>query len=164
MNNQLLSDFFLRNRWLVERFIDTAAMLSPEVLTGERSGSRGTIEETLVHVVAAMDVWRRRLDGESPTSMLGLDDLPDLEACRHRFSEVTDSYLDLVSRLSPGELGEKIDYRNTRGDEFSMNRDHILLHVLTHTSDHLAQVSVFLTQSGASPGEMDFMLYVMSGR
>jgi prolyl-tRNA editing enzyme YbaK/EbsC (Cys-tRNA(Pro) deacylase)/uncharacterized damage-inducible protein DinB len=161
---KLLEAFAERNHWNFERLAGAAAGLDPVRLAAEARGSYGSIFATLVHVVAALDLWLRRLHGESPARALDATDLPGMAACAAHMTTLTRTYAALLEHLDGAALGRRVEYRNTAGETRHMLAGEILLQVMTHTSDHLAQVATLLTQAGVEPPGLDFVEWVLEHR
>lgn len=156
----LLQAYAARNQWNLDRLCHAAERLDAATLAAAARGSYGSIHVTLVHVVAALDVWLRRLHGESPTQLLSVAQLPRPAVCAAHAAILTHSYIDLLGHVDDGALMRTVAYTNTAGEPHQLLAREILLHVLTHTSDHLAQVATLLTQAGVEPPDLDFAAWV----
>ena len=150
-----------RNRWVFHRYAESAETLSHADLTAETRGSYGSIRETMDHVIAALNVWEKRLRGETPLSVEfeGVDPAAGLTEMRAEMDRLTDDVLKVV-RDPAVDRDRDLNYRNSRGEEHHFTVGEILMHVGLHGSDHLAQVAVLLTQAGVQPETSDFLNFV----
>ena len=116
-----------------------------------------TIEEApivlliLNHAYAVSRIFRAHILGEthSYTSAnpepLPLDELA-AEVC------ATDGwYVDYANAAKPAAFDKRIDFRFTSGEESSMSRGEMLLHVVNHSTYHRGNVSVMLQKYGIVP-------------
>lgn len=67
------------------------------------------------------------------------------------------SFLDT---LADEDLTRIVSYRNTRGASFENVLWQILAHVVNHGTQHRSEAAMFLTEHGASPGDLDLMTFL----
>lgn len=83
--------------------------------------------------------------------------LPDLRAA------VTASdkwYLDYLARVAPEDLVQRAAFRFTDGDQGSMSRQEMLMHVATHGGYHRGEVGRILGQLSIMPPWDTFAVYL----
>ena len=56
-------------------------------------------------------------------------------------------------------MTDVIEYVNTRGEAWSYPMWQQLIHQVNHATQHRSEVAVMLTESGVSPGDLDFLVY-----
>ncbi|SEM16672.1 Uncharacterized damage-inducible protein DinB (forms a four-helix bundle) [Variovorax sp. YR750] len=82
----------------------------------------------------------------------GAPEPPPLEALADAVRETDRWYLDYVSRLSPQELEESIEFTFTDGAPGRMSREEMLGHVVAHAGYHRGEVGRIMTRlTGSSP-------------
>jgi uncharacterized damage-inducible protein DinB len=74
-----------------------------------------------------------------------------LAELQQRVSEIDAWYVDYASTLDERSLGEVLNVKFTDGQEQTLTRSDILLHVSTHGAGHRAQVSLFMKLCGVEP-------------
>jgi uncharacterized damage-inducible protein DinB len=159
-----LDGLYACNAWVMENMVEVSRQLTPEELDRDRRGAYGSILVTLAHVVGAHQVWLARLDGDSPTTLPGVSEMPTLDDIRAAYRDVSNAYRERLARLTPEEAARIVSYRTTAGAIEEHPVGEILLHVSLHTSNHLAQVATLLTQAGVEPPQVDYMAWQRAGR
>lgn len=155
---RLLFDY---NYWANGRILDAVEKLSFEQYNANVPGvSHGSVRATLVHALAAEQIWRRRcLEGVSPTTLLQEADFPTLEAL-HALWKVEEAAMRAgLALLTEEALGSPLDYRTTNGSPKKETLWQLLTHLINHGTQHRAEVAVALTAFGHSPGDVDMIIY-----
>lgn len=110
----------------------------------------------MCHVVNAHNIWNCRIlrcpHGKP-------NDLHTPEALRKMDM---DNYFNSLDIIRSKEMGNRITYKNTKGEEFSNTIQDILFHVINHTTHHKAQISYGLRQNGIAPPVTDYIAYKRS--
>jgi uncharacterized damage-inducible protein DinB len=123
--------------------------------------SHGSIRATLVHTLAAEQIWRRRcLEGFSPMSLLREADYPTLEGLRALWAEEEAAMRAGLARLTEEAPARRVDYRTTNGTPMAETLWHLLAHLVNHGTQHRAEAAVALTALGRSPGDVDLIIYL----
>ena len=106
------------------------------------------------HLLAAERVWGERIAGE-PVSCPIWPEWP-LEECGGRIEGNVALYREL---LGAQDAPEDVQYRNSRGEEFTSARSGILFHVLAHGAYHRGQISQEVRRLGGEVLDTDFILF-----
>jgi len=134
-----------------------------ETLCTPTTLSWGSVRDVLVHQLGAEWIWRMRIaEGQSPDALLRPGEFTSFAQLRSRFAEEETAMRRHLAGWSETDLDAVVHYQNTTGKLFTTVRWQILLHVVNHGTQHRAEVAHFLTDYGASPGDMDFILMVRS--
>jgi uncharacterized damage-inducible protein DinB len=153
----LLYDY---NYWANRRILDTAARAS-EAQLGQ-AHNWGSVHDTLVHTLSAEWIWRMRCaEGVSPTAGLRHADLPTLEAVRLRWEAEEQAMRSFLAGLGDADLARIVEYKNTRGQPNAFPLGQLLVHIVNHGTQHRSEAAFVLTEFGHSPGEMDYLLYLI---
>ncbi len=162
MNRETIDLLFDYSRWANGRILAATQGLSEEQYIAVVSGlSMGSVRGTLVHMLAAVHIWRQRcLEGQSPTSLLSGDELPTFAVLRERWVEEEVAWRDGLARLGDVSLRERLTYRTTNGTPMEETLWKILVHLVNHGTQHRAEVAVALTAFGRSPGDVDLIVYL----
>ena len=150
MSGNILENMFEHNNWANMQILQACSVLRDEQLDAEPvSATKGTIRETLRHMVA------------SQAGYLSLLTLPVEK--RHRISPATVSEMQDAARLSgEGLLALAKDERNripaTRlqtTDGFYVEPWVVMLQIINHATEHREQVKSMLTALGMTPPAID---------
>jgi uncharacterized damage-inducible protein DinB len=107
------------------------------------------IQETATHILGALNIWRTRWQGSSPTAMLDPAPYPTPHALRAAFHAEKDAFWLYFNGLESDErLNDVIAYTNTRGDAFEQPLGAMMQHVVNHSSYHRGQITARLTALG----------------
>jgi len=154
-----IRDLFAYNRWANRRILDAAAALDDDALARDLGSSFPSVLTTLAHLAAADWVWLRRWNGESPTAAPGDWDRSSLSGIRAAWDDVEAERTAFINRLDGPELTRESSYRDTAGRPWTRRMDHMLRHVVNHSTYHRGQVVTMLRQLGATPPATDLIAY-----
>ncbi len=147
------------NQWANQRLLDTAAKVSPESLHADAGLSFGSAFHTLRHVLDVGWSWRIACEGQEATQMLWeVEPLEDLAAVRAYWDGEAERLVTFVRSLSTDDLNRQVKL-GTERNAYAL-RD-ILLHMVTHDTGHRNEIGWYFTRLGHSPGDMDFLDYVV---
>lgn len=150
------------NRWANEKIFDAAARLTPEQFLAPGGAGRGSIRDTLTHLIDAQESWFALFDGSDPNwELAALDpaDYPDVAALRARWETLAAGTASFVAGLSEAKLAGPVT-------EFDVGGRPVwplwqpMLHVANHGTQHRSEVAAMLTHYGHSPGDLDLTVYL----
>ena len=110
------------------------------------------------HILGAEHVWLSRLEGRAPE--LAVWPSFSVDECAGVAQANLAGYLNLLTRVDPGQLATLIHYRNSAGREFDSTVEDILLHVCLHGSYHRGQIARAMRQGGVVPAPTDYIGYI----
>jgi uncharacterized damage-inducible protein DinB len=161
MHVKEIQTFFDYNFWADRRILDTTALLSEAQFIAPAGLSFSTLRGTLVHIIGAEWLWRKRVEeGVSPAGLIPESDLPSYDRIATRWKEEEMGWQDYLVDLDDGDLQRQVRYTNTKGLPFETPLWQILLHVVNHGTQFRSEAAVALTQAGHSPGDLDFIAYM----
>ncbi|HEX8813903.1 MAG TPA: DinB family protein [Terriglobales bacterium] len=115
----------------------------------------------LAHIVAAERLWLERLQSQPQTFPVWPEfSLPECKRETDRLHQLWPRYLSTLAE--PG-LAAEIDYKNTRGENWSNTRGDILEHVIIHSAHHRGQIVALIRATGNVPPTLDFIHAVRQG-
>jgi uncharacterized damage-inducible protein DinB len=165
MDLSYLQFLFDYNYWARDRILERMVKLSPQQFTEPKPYSRGSLRNTLVHILSAEWIWRVRCQEHlSPSVMLVADDFQSLEALRLRWQQEEGRMRDYLLGLTPVALEQVVQYRRTDGEPQADVLWHLLLHVVNHGTEHRSILAAELTAYGHSPGDLDIIRFARVGR
>jgi uncharacterized damage-inducible protein DinB len=161
---EVLRALYDYNHWATERVLDTAAQLTPEQWLALGTAGRGSVRDTLVHLVSAQNRWLAWWDGShsaEDANRLRLDptDYPDLAAVRAVWAASDEAIQAFVNGLSDAEAERVFSATLQDGRVFRLALWKMVLHVANHGTQHRSEVAARLTSFGHSPGDLDALRY-----
>jgi uncharacterized damage-inducible protein DinB len=145
------------NRWATGRIFGIAATLTDEQLRKPTAASYESLFGTLAHLLWSEWVWLRRWTPDVATS--------DPRASRH-LSELQGFWAafeleqrQFLSRLKDADLTRKVSYQNLPGTTWSYSLQHMLQHVVNHSTYHRGQLTTLFREVGVAPLPVDFLVY-----
>lgn len=150
------------NAWAAQKILDQTSLVSPEQYAAPAPVPFGSLRGTLVHMMSAQHVWRMRCqEGISPKAMLAEADYPTIDALLALWTAERAALSTYLQTLTDTDLLQNIRYNNTKGIPFEVRLSHILTHVVNHSTQHRSEAAMLLTQYGRSPGDIDYIVYVI---
>lgn len=160
MNKQDIQLLFKYNQWANARILKAASAVSKEQFLASASYPHGGLRDTLLHAFFAEWVWRKRWEGESPTSRFQPEDFPTFESLHARWMEEEKLLLEFVHAQTNDDLNEAFQFHTMTGE----SREHVLwqamAHVVNHGTQHRSEAAAMLTELGHSPGDLDVILFL----
>ena len=154
-----LRTLYAYNAWANARILDTAALV-PEARYLERPDGLDSLRDTLVHIAAAQWVWLQRWQGVSPERLWDPAEFPDVAALRARWREVEAATQHYLETLDEAALAREVDYVNFQGLAWAYPLWQQMLHQANHATQHRSEAALLLTRAGASPGWLDFLVFL----
>lgn len=168
MTPALVRELYAYDRWANRRLFDVVAGL-PAGEAEQPMGSQWsapTLKGILAHILGAEVIWLARFKGESPTTILGDADFPDLASLRARWDAAEEDLRLFVEALDEAALRRLVNYQDTRGGAFTLPLGVLLQHVANHSTHHRSELATMLTVVQGSPPGTDLVLYhlIVSGQ
>ncbi|HSL29642.1 MAG TPA: DinB family protein [Anaerolineales bacterium] len=160
MNKQDLQVLYRYNQWANGKILNAAAGVTEEQFLAPAAFPHGGLRSTLVHVLSAEWIWRKRWEGTSPTSLLKPDDFPTFESLCKRWLEEERQLMDFVDHVDDEALNRAFHYSNTTGQPFSRILWQAMAHVVNHGTQHRTEAAAMLTGYGYSPGDIDLIIFL----
>jgi uncharacterized damage-inducible protein DinB len=152
------------NHWATEMVLDTAAKLTPEQWLAPGNAGRGSIRDTLVHLVSAQKRWLAWWDGshtpeQAYAILLDPADYPNLDSVRAVWTGSDEALRAFAESLSDTDVKREITTTLRDGRVFRLPLWQMMLHVANHGTQHRSEVAAMLTSFGHSPGDLDALRY-----
>ncbi len=153
------------NYWANSRILDAASKVTAEQFTTRKSFPFGSLRGTLVHIMDAEYGWRTLFE-RAPESErweaaeLLQRDFPALESIKRRWHEEEDAMRVYLAGLNDDSMTEIVSYLTDEGNKRERALWHCLIHVANHGTQHRSEAAAMLTEFGASPGELDFTIFL----
>ena len=166
MNTQDILLIYDYNYWANRRILTACAQISPEEFAAPTSHSYGSLRGTLVHGLDAEYAWRLLCQTNSLAGFreLTTEMLPTLDALVQRWEEEETAMRAYLAGLTDEDLTGFVRYTTDEGKKRERILWHCLHHVVNHGTQHRSEAAVLLTDYGASPGDVDFTLFLNERR
>ena len=164
---QLLAKY---NQWMNNKVYDATATLTPDDFTEHRGAFFGSVSGTLNHILVADIIWLKRyarhpMDFPALAPVLALPDPASLNAVLHdefdalwQARQALDKViLEFADALSEEAIATPLAYHNTKGEPYTKQLGHLLMHLFNHQTHHRGQVTTLLNQYGADVGVTDLL-------
>lgn len=163
MDPDTLHTLMTYHYWATDKVLDAAADVDASDLSKPVGLSQGSVLAVLTHVLGAERIWHSRAQhGTTPDKLLTTP-FADIEALRSDWNEERTAMLTYLSTLNRADLEKPIAYSLLSGAKHTNRIWEILMQVVNHGTHHRAEVTGALRGLGHSPGNTDFILYLMQG-
>lgn len=154
------AELFDYNYWANERITAATAKISAADFVRSSGLSYGGVRGTLTHLIAAERGWLTRFKaGSNPEKPLSEEQFPDLKSLLACWQPVEASMRSYLKGLTDRDLDSVLEYRSLSGKQFKGVLWKLLVHVVNHGTQHRAEAADRLTALGASPGDIDYVVY-----
>lgn len=163
LGKAMLTTMFDYNAATNARLLGCAAKVSDEQLDTPSNYSVGSLRETLWHTLIVEAGWGRfcrgiAVDRTQPPPIEPTAPIAILHAFQSEESGQIRSYLD---GLSDDDFTETLIRKGQDGTDRSFIRWNVLVHILYHSAQHRSEAAELLTRYGQSPGDTDFIYYMV---
>lgn len=160
MNLRDIQAFYDHNCWATDHILDAAARLTPEQFTAPVPYSNyGGLRGTLVHILDAEESYLSRMAEGRNLPDLMKDEFPTVEPLAARWHDVQAKVRAYIAVLKDEDL-ETIAVYQVGGMQRERPRWHIFAQLFSHSTQHRAEAAAMLTGFNASPGDIDFIMWV----
>lgn len=151
---------FAYDTWANGLLLDAIERLPLEKQKLDLKVSHGNLFGTMVHVVAAEEIWLSRWKGAPRARLTREEDVPDSKALRRFWGEVRAERDAFAEALAEGDLDREIEMSTTSGILHRHRFTDMFRHVVNHSSYHRGQVAAMLRQLGETPPATDLIRFV----
>lgn len=136
--------------WADDRCVEAARTVPAENRRKDYGFSFRTVHDTLVHMLAAQNIWIARWKGDSSQPFLTGDDFDSLDAIAARWAQVHEAFLGFVRAQTDESLMNRLHYER-RGQPMSGVLWHLLNHTADHANFHRGQLNSLIKLAGGTP-------------
>jgi uncharacterized damage-inducible protein DinB len=145
--------------WATARLLDQAERLTPKQYTSPPGPGAHSVAQILTHTLIAQQLWRRRFETGRTEIGIGPDDFPTVAAFRAGWQQERQALDAYLATLDDQALDRPARFER-RGETHAYTLWHLLFQLISHNTQHRAEVAERLTACGYSPGDLDFFLFV----
>ncbi|MBI1805418.1 MAG: DinB family protein [Ignavibacteria bacterium] len=151
------------NYWANSRLLGIVETLTMEQFTKDLGSSHGGIHGTLVHIMAAEEIWLKRWKGESPTILRTTAEFPTFDTMSDHWDMVEHEMMGFCHMLkSDQDIMKAVSYKDTKGTPYSQPLYQMMQHLINHSTYHRGQVVTMLRQLSVKPIGTDLIMYYRS--
>jgi len=108
------------------------------------------------HILSALSIWLARIQGRS-TSPFPLWKKYTLIELEHMSKTINGQWIEFIE--SSDNFDRELSYTNYVGLPYKNNVEHIMMHLVNHSTYHRAQIALLLRQKNYEPVNTDFITY-----
>lgn len=162
---QLLTSFAAYDYWASEIILSSILDLSEEQQNREMVSSFPSIQKTCLHIWDASSIWWQRVQLHNTILVPSLSFHPGMKDIANGLLSQGEQWKIWLKEKEATAFGEKVPYKNSRGESFSQPLQDILLHLFNHGTYHRGQLVTLLRQAGvAKIPSTDFIVFTRQGR
>ncbi len=163
---EALKTVYAFNREATERVLKTAEQATKEEWLAPQTAGRGSIRDTLVHLVGGMKVWMATWgaqlpQGEAERGTPNPEDFPTVADVQAYFKLMDGALQKYLDGLKQEDLNQVFTRTMPTGAVWKLPLWQAMLHVTYHGMQHRSEVAAMLTAFNHSPGELGFSQFLM---
>jgi uncharacterized damage-inducible protein DinB len=158
-----LRTLFAYDSWANDLFLEAVAKLPDDAVRRDLGTSHLSLLGTLVHLVAAEEIWLSRWKGAPRSKLTSLEEIPDLEALRRFWGKVRGERDSYLAGLEEADLDRYLDTTTTAGATYRHRYADTFRHLANHSTYHRGQVAAMLRQLGEKPPSTDLIRFYREG-
>lgn len=146
----ILDRLLAHNAWTTNKLIEQSRGLTDSQLDQKFDIGLKTVRATIDHIIESMEWWTDLMNGLPQRSFETLDEDPmSLAGFTKRLELVAIQFAEVARRIqAEGQLDEKWQARDDQPEPF--NYGTTIIHVITHSAHHRAQLMYMLKQLGVA--------------
>ena len=159
-----LRSLFAYDSWASDLLLDAVKALPEEAIRRDLGTSHQSLLGTMVHVVAAEELWLSRWKGAPRSKLTGLDQIASLDALRAWWSKVRAERDAYIASLGEADLEREMEMPTTAGATYRHRYADMFRHLANHSTYHRGQVAAMLRQLGEKPPSTDLIRFYRESR
>ncbi len=160
MNIQDIQLVYEYNYWASGKILVASAKVTVEQFLAPAEFPFGGLRGTLVHIVDAEYGWRGLFEENKFGEEIKAEEFPDLKSLAERFQVEEQAIRAYLNGLTDEDMESHKKYTADNGEPRDRILWHCLYHVVNHGSQHRSEAAALLTSFGASPGDLDFTVFL----
>jgi uncharacterized damage-inducible protein DinB len=154
---------FAHAQWATDRVLAAAAALPDERFRAPGEAGHAPLRSTLVHILNAQRIWRRRCEQQPLLTPLAEAEFPTVAAVGRAFAEEWQALFATLSSWQDSDLDTAVTWQMLdQQQQFAAPPWQLLYQCLQHGTQHRSELAETLTVLGQSPGDLDFALFLLS--
>ena len=154
-----LRTLFAYDSWANDLLLQVIKALPEEAVRRDLGTSHQSLLGTLVHIVAAEEIWLSRWKGAPRSKLTGLEQIASLDALRAWWSKVRAERDSYITSLAEADLEHEMELTTTAGVTYRHRYADMFRHLANHSTYHRGQVAAMLRQLGEKPPSTDLIRF-----
>lgn len=161
---QMTKQYFIEladyNVWANTKLCSWLQQLSDAQWQQPITSSFNSIQQTVLHIIAAENIWLQRLAKQENT--LWLQGVYTGTQAEHiaLLKSLSQQLKDVVAGMDEAILGQQLSFKRINGDAYSMPHYQVFAHIFNHSTYHRGQLITMLRQAGfTAVGSTDILTY-----
>ena len=163
MNLATIRTLFAYSAWATERIFTQVEQLTTEQFTSAPIATLPSVRQILAHMLGAETLWLTRLRTGELGRGIDAANFPDAASLRHAWNEQQATMRSFLDTLTDDRLTQAVRFER-RGATLELLLWQVLFQLINHGTQHLSEIAVLLTDYGHSPGDLDFLFFVMHAK
>lgn len=150
------------NAWANRRILGAAAAITDEQFAAPAPFGFGSLRGVLAHTLDTEAAWRTLCQHGSLAGFNDIDEaaVASVAELARRWEADEQAMRAYLAQLSDDDLTGYVRYTTPSGVRRERLLWHGLVHIVNHGTQHRADAAAILTSYGASPGDMDFTIFL----
>ena len=162
MNIQEILTIYDYNYWANKRILLASEKITEKQFLAPANFPFGGLRGTLVHILDAEFGWRTFFQTNDWSALeLKAEDFPTLASVQARASQEEKEMRVYLATLSDKDMNSHKVYKNEKGEPRDRILWQCLYHLVNHGTQHRSEAAALLTDYNASPGDLDFTVYLI---
>jgi uncharacterized damage-inducible protein DinB len=150
------------NYWANQRILAASRQVSTAQFLAASNHYFGSLRQLLVHTLGGEYAWRMLYQHQTTDyfDKLQVEEFPTLDILVQAWQAEEVAMRAYLAQLNDEDLTSVVRYTTSEGERRERVLWHCLLHVANHGTQHRSEAAMLLTDYGASPGELDFTVFL----
>ncbi len=157
----VIETLFDHHYWATAKVLECAIQVSQTDYFAQHPALERSLHDVLFHALRAENNWVMALATGQPPVRLQPRDFPTLADVQAEWHAQEQRTRALLATLDDASIMGEATLRDDDEDDSSITRYHVLNHLVLHAHQHRSEAALLLTQYGDSPGELDFVYFIM---
>ncbi len=159
MSIQSIHLMYEYNYWTSGRILSAAAKVTQEQFLAPVAFPYSSLRETLLHIVDGEYGWWGLFE-QNTFLELNWEGFPNFASIEKKFHEEEKALRAYLNRLTDADMESHLRYTVEGGIQRDRILWHCLYHLVNHGTQHRSEAAAILTSFNASPGDIDFTLFL----
>jgi len=146
------------NVWANDIVCSWLEKISEEQWAQHVTSSFNSIQETVLHIIAAEHIWLQRMNKEENQVWLQSTFTGTKDEHIAFWKNTSAGLKDFVTSFDENNMQQNLDFKRLNGDAYSMPFYELLAHIFNHSTYHRGQLVTMLRQIGFTNVESTDML------